>query len=51
MQVSMIAAAWRVSDQILLDKVVSNAIGISNQHHSGSVKHKSLLSSSSKLLL
>lgn len=32
------------------DKIVPNAISISNQHHSGSVKHKSLLSSS-KLLL
>lgn len=32
------------------DKAVSNAIDISNQHHSSSVKHKSLLFSS-KLLI
>jgi len=48
MQISMIAAETVI--KTWSDKVVSNAISSSNQHHGGSLKHNSLLSSS-KLLL
>jgi len=48
MQISMIAAETVI--KTWSDKVVSNAISSSNQHHGGSLKHNSLLSSSELLL-